>query len=150
MAAPKGNEYYRLRSKDGRDRIFKKPEELAKACNEYFDWIHNNPLQDQHIFSSYGNISKGTTNRMRSMSLEGLCNFLDISMDTFKNYAKREGFLVVTTRARQIIDAQQFEGAASGVFNANIISRKLGLSDKQDVTSDGEKITGIKFTAPSK
>jgi hypothetical protein len=40
---------------------------------------------------------------------------------------------------RQIIDNQQFEGAASGFLNPNIIARKLGLSDKQDHTIKSEQ-----------
>ena len=37
--------------------------------------------------------------------------------------------------------SQKFEGAASGIFNANIIARDLGLSDKQDITTGGEKLS---------
>lgn len=39
------------------------------------------------------------------------------------------------------IEGQQFEGATVGVFNANIIARKLGLVDKKDVTTNGQNVT---------
>lgn len=131
MAAPKGNEYYLLRSKDGRDRIFGNAEELITACNEYFEWCVDNPLIE--IDYRGKDAIQVKLPKMRPFSLEGLCNFIDICLNTFKEYEKREDFLTVTTRVRQIIDSQQFEGAASGFLNANIIARKLGLADKKEI-----------------
>ena len=61
----------------------------------------------------------------------GLCNFIDLAISNFKEYEKREDYQAVTTRVRQIIYNQKFEGAASGFLNANIIARDLGLADKQ-------------------
>lgn len=129
-----GNEYYKIRSKHGRDKIFKNPEELANACNEYFEWVLNNPLKEQLAYHSQGLITKTDVNKMRPFTLEGLCNFLDIALNTFKNYEKDPDFLTVCTRARQIIDNQQYEGAASGFLNPAIVARKLGLADKTEST----------------
>ncbi len=39
-------------------------------------------------------------------------------------------FSEVITRVEQIIYIQKFEGATVNAFNANIISRELGLADK--------------------
>lgn len=132
MAAPEGNEYYKLRTKDGRDKIYEKPEDLAEACNEYFQWIEKNPFKEDNVFVYQGHATHEPVKKMRSMSLEGLCNFIDIAKSTFQEYEKRKGFTAITTRAKQIIDAQQFEGAASGFLNPSIIARKLGLIDKQE------------------
>lgn len=145
MAAPKGNEYYKLRSKDGRDRIFDKPEDLLNACNDYFEWCINNPLKEQVLQKRKINrdeevIEKHTIDKMRAYTLEGMCNFLDISVDGFKLYEKRKDFVAVTTRARQIIYNQKFEGAASGFLNPNIIARDLGLSDKKELDHKGDII----------
>ncbi|HEY1056362.1 MAG TPA: DNA-packaging protein [Emticicia sp.] len=140
MAASKGNIHWRLRTTHGRSRIFKTPKSLVEACNEYFEWCLKNPLKEQQVFHHQGQITKTSVNKMRPFSLEGLCNYLDISLNTFKNYEEREDFLIVTTRVRQIIDNQQFEGAAAGFLNPNIIARKLGLVDKKDMTTDGESL----------
>ena len=140
MAAPEGNEYWKLRTKDGRDKIFDTPEQIVDAANEYFEWIQDNPLKEQLTYHSAGIITQAYGNKMRAMSLEGLCNFLDIHVDTFKLYENRQDFIGVTKRIRQIIDNQQFEGAASGFLNANIIARKLGLTDRTDVTTDGKQL----------
>lgn len=149
MGAPVGNEYYKLRSKDGRDRIYSRPEELLEQANEYFEWVQNNPMIEVDFRGK--DADQVHLPKMRPFSLEGLCNYVDIALNTFKEYEKRKDFLPVTTRIRQIIDMQQFEGASAGFLNANIIARKLGLTDKQDHTHNVEgqvfKINGqeIKF-----
>lgn len=137
MSAPKGNEYYKLRDKDGRDRKFKTPEDLSIACNEYFEWCINNPLfetslQKRKISRDKEVIEQHKLPKMRAFTLHGLCNFIDIAISTFQEYEKKEGFSAVTTRARQIMYMQKFEGASSGFLNPNIIARDLGLTDKSE------------------
>lgn len=137
MAAPQGNEYYKLRGKDGRDRIFETPEDLLKACNDYFQWCQDNPLlettlQKRKVSRDEEVIERHTLPKMRAYTIHGLCNYLDISVRGFNLYEEREDFMPVTTRARQIIYNQKFEGAASGFLNPNIIARDLGLVDKKE------------------
>ncbi len=155
MAAPKGNDYYKIRSKNGRSRKFKTPNALMKACNEYFEWCLENPLKEEQIVNkawteilyidatdNEGNptqkeikkvhpYSIAHVSKMRPFTLGGLCNFIDLAISNIKEYEKREDYQAVTTRVRQIIYNQKFEGAASGFLNANIIARDLGLADKQ-------------------
>ena len=82
--------------------------------------------------------SKAYVNKMRPFTLKGLCNFLEICANTFKNYEKDKEYATICTRIQQIIYNQKFEGAASGFLNANIISRDLGLANKEsvEVTAD--------------
>lgn len=138
MAAPKGNEYYLLRSKDGRDTIYT-PETLMNIANEYFNWCLDNPLKEQQLFHYQGTITEHEANKMRAFSLEGFCNYAEIVINTFKNYEKEKDFLIVTTRIRQIIDNQQFEGASSGFLNPSIIARKLGLTDNSNIKITSEQ-----------
>lgn len=44
--------------------------------------------------------------------------------------SKKTDFSNVIEWIENFIDSEQFEGAAAVIFNANIISRKLGLQDK--------------------
>ena len=46
MSAPKGNEFWKLRSKHGRDKIFSDPNMLWEAACEYFQWCQDNPLME--------------------------------------------------------------------------------------------------------
>jgi len=143
MPAPKGNQYYLIRSKDGREKKYT-PEGLVEVANEYFQWCLDNPLMEEVIQKRKINrdeevIEKYHLSKMRVFSIEGFCNYAQIVINTFKNYEESEDFLTVTTRIREIIDKQQFEGAASGFLNANIISRKLGLADKQEINAKVEQ-----------
>lgn len=133
-------EYYQLRSTTGRDRVFKTPKALIEACNDYFKWCYDNPLLEEKVFQHQGRPVPADIRRVRPFTLEGLCNYIDISLAAFKTYEAREDFGATTARIRQIIDNQQFEGVAAGLLNANIIARKLGLVDKKDHTTSGESL----------
>jgi hypothetical protein len=41
MAAPSGNQYWKLRDKHGRDKVFSSPEEMAHAFEEYIEFTKN-------------------------------------------------------------------------------------------------------------
>lgn len=135
-----GNEYWKLRSKDGRDKIFETPEILLDACNDYFEWVQNNPLKSSEIvkYKDYAELME--VPKMRPMTIEGLCNFIDISVVCWRKYKERPDFVSITTRVEQIIYNNKFEGAASGFLNPNIIARDLGLQDKQQTEHTGEVI----------
>ena len=138
MAAPKGNQFWKARSSHGRKPIFKNPEQLWKACVEYFEWVEDNPLQEEKLFAYQGEVTRATVNKMRAMTLDGLCIFLEIARRTWDEYRDREGFLPVTTRVEQIIRTQKFQGAAADLLNPNIIARDLGLADKKEHDHSGE------------
>lgn len=137
MAAPKGNQFWKARSRHGRLPLFDNSEQLWEACLDYFEWVEANPLQEQKATLYQGEFIKGTVNKMRAMTIDGLCIFIDVSMDTWSNYRTRDseenGFFGVTKKAEQIIRHQKFSGAAADQLNANIIARDLGLADKQDI-----------------
>lgn len=157
MGAPVGNEYYKLRTKLGRENSLT-PKELLDGANLYFQWCIDNPLIEQQIVKGtwvemvptvdrdeQGQIVNTTIkvthpysiallNKMRPYTIGGLCNFLEIVVNTFKNYEKQKAYLTIITRIRQIIYNQKFEGAAAGFLDSRIIARDLGLVDKKDVT----------------
>jgi hypothetical protein len=133
MAAPKKNEFWKQRSKHGRDKIFSSPEVLMEAAKEYFQYVIDNPLYETIVQSG----KEFTLPKMRAMSIEALCIFLDISTQTFHDYAdnkdgRYKDFIDVTTRIKEVLKIQKFEGAAAGFLNANIIARDLGLKEQTD------------------
>lgn len=129
MSAPKNNEFWKLRSSHGRNPIFSDPEDLWDASCEYFQWVEDNPLQEEKLFAYQGDITRATISKMRAMTLDGLCLFLDIGLKTFSDYREKEGFSRVIMRVENIIRSQKFAGAAADLLNANIIARDLGLKD---------------------
>lgn len=141
MAAPKGNEFWKLRSSHGRNPIFASPDELWEAACEYFQWVEDNPLWEDKVTSYQGVNTHEPIAKMRAMTLDGLCLFLDISDETWRKYRQKEGFVAVTTRVEKTIRSQKFAGAAADLLNANIIARDLGLADKSELTGkDGGPI----------
>lgn len=141
MSAPKGNSFWKARSSHGRKPVFSDPEKLWEACCEYFQWVEDNPLYEDKIVAFQGKASHEPIAKMRAMTIEGLCLFLDIDDETWRRYREREDFRGVVARADQIIRTQKFTGAAADLLNPNIIARDLGLADRSELTGkDGGPI----------
>jgi hypothetical protein len=137
MPAPKGNEFWKLRSKHGRDKLFATPDLLWEAACEYFQWCIDNPLIEIDFRGK--NSDEVKLPKMRAFTLHGLslylhCNtkYLNDFYDSVrgKTDEKSKDFSEVITRIRETIYNQKFTGAAAGFLNPNIIARDLGLSDK--------------------
>lgn len=139
MAAPKGNQYWKIRSKSGRDKKYT-PRALLRKANEYFEFCVDNPLYKTEVVRGKDGAELVEVPVMRVFSIEGFCVFADISVPTFYSYSQQEDFIKVTTRIRNTIENQQMEGASANLLNANIIARRLGLVDRHDHTTGGEKI----------
>jgi len=137
MAAPTGNQFWKQRTKHGRDELFSTPEILWEACTEYLEWVDNNPLMASEVVKFQGVGTLTDVPKMRAMTLSGLCLYLDIDEGTWRNYSSKEDFFSVTSRVNKIIRTQKFEGAAADLLNANIIARDLGLRDKKDQAISG-------------
>ncbi len=137
MPAPKGNQFWKVRSSSGRKPIFNDPDALREMCEEYFEWVEANPLQEEKVFHATGLITKAEVNKMRAMTIGGLCIFLDIAKRTWDTYRDKEDFLLVVEGVEEVIRNQKFSGAAADLLNANIIARDLGLTDKSDVKHAG-------------
>ncbi|WP_414465297.1 DNA-packaging protein [Klebsiella michiganensis] len=136
MAAPKGNRFWEARSSHGRNPKFDSPDALWRACCEYFEWVEKHPLYESKAFSYQGEVTVATLPKMRAMTIAGLCLFLDITHDTWRNYKANEDLFGVVSRAERVIYDQKFSGAAADLLNANIIARDLGLKDvsAQEIT----------------
>jgi hypothetical protein len=146
-----GNDYYKLRLTNGRHHSYEDIIEYTNNINEYFQWCIDNPLKEAQPVTYQGNGATFEVDKLRVFSIGGLCSYIGIAVSTFYLYEQREpDFSEITKAAKQIIENQQLEGAASGLLNPNIIALKLGLVKKTDITTDGEKIqqTQIFITPP--
>lgn len=148
MAAPKNNKFWTLRSKHGRDKLFASPQLLWQAACEYFEWVENNPLYETKGFAFQGTVTKETFPKMRAMTMEQLCFYLNCSTSYFRVFKMKlkdddQDFLTVIEDIESIIRTQKFQGASADLLNANIISRDLGMADKQslDVSYDIENMS---------
>lgn len=135
------------------------PEEIWDKFCEYTDWNDEHPIgafeqkrgNTQLKIEAGIDISdikdnlKDAVNPIveipviRPYSLERFCSFADISYQTFLNYSNKEGYetyFEVCSRIRQVIDGQHFEYGMTNIFNANIVTRKLGLAEKSEIATD--------------
>jgi hypothetical protein len=139
--AMQGNHYWELRSKHGRDTLFADAQELEKAANEYFQSVDSNPDYRVELKTEGGRVRKINVAVPRPYTIHGLCGYLGCSTSYFRVFKstcdkdKHKDFLTVIAYVEDRIFNQQFSKASNGFFNGNIISRALGLIDRQDITS---------------
>lgn len=138
MAAPKGNQFWKLRSKHGRDKLFASPDLLWEAACEYFEWCEKNPLIE--IDFKGKDADKVELPKMRVFTLQGLCLYMDCSTSYFRQFkserSENKDFVTVIEKIEETVYNQKFTGAAAGFLNANIISRDLGLLDRSEIKHD--------------
>lgn len=169
MAAEKGNQYYKL-AKEAfkRPRAIETAEEFEKKFLDYVAWSEENPILVKRASKREGAIDSNgmpkpaeirmdSESKRRPLSMYGLCAYLGLSRKWFEmrlKYLDERGkdrtdeedtYFTAMTRAKNIIEMQQYDGASVGDFNATLTMRALGLGDKVDMTSDGE---AIKTTLP--
>ncbi len=154
MGAPTGNQFWKLRSKHGRDKLFESPQLLWESACEYFEWCDNNPfLESKPMVVSNGQMAGSEVQMIeipikRPYTLHGLCLYCNANTGYFRVFKSQEransdDFKTVIAEIEETIYNQQFSGAASGFLNANIIARNLGLKDSTDITSGGEKMSPL-------
>lgn len=140
MGFEKGNQYWKLADPDfvGAPRIFETPKDLWEAVRPYFEWIDENPTITVQTTSSAKGTFTNVNELQRPYTWRGLFAFLGIC--NLERYKEKDEFAKTITHIENIIISQKFEGAASGIFNASIIGKDLGLVDKKDHTSNGKEL----------
>lgn len=164
MPAPTGNQFWKLRSKHGRKRLFETPELLWEAAAEYFEWCDNHPYKKPEQKKGNTIIPKNfegdisqlkdiiDIETLRPYTMQGLCLYLDCGVNYFNQFEeslkgkddeKSKDFSLIITRIKEIVQSQQIEGGMIGAYNPMLTARILGLKDKQDITSNDNEIKGI-------
>lgn len=141
MAAPKGNQFWKLRSKHGVDALFTDPKKLWEAACEYFEWCYENPLYEAKAFAFQGDVTVTELPKMRAMTLDQLQFYLGVSDGYWRNFkdsktAQSLDFVTVINDIERTIKTQKFQGAAADLLNPNIIARDLGLKEQTEHSGD--------------
>ena len=109
--------------------------ELRTAAMEFFQWCDDHPLLEEEVAVYQGDVTRFDKTKVRPYTLRGLAIYLNISVSRLERYrAGIPEFVLAMELIDQIIHTQKFENAAAGILNASIISRDLGLADKQELT----------------
>jgi hypothetical protein len=140
MAAPSGNAFWKKRAKHGRDKLFKSPELLMQAVEEYLRYVDNSPWMNKEAIKGgefAGQIVSIPT--ARPYTLSGLCLYLNCNRGYFSDFKKTcsKDFSEVISRIEDTIFTQQIEGALVGAFNPNLTARLNGISDKTEIDNTG-------------
>lgn len=131
-------ELWEIAKGPGQPPTFKSPEEMWERAVEYFKWCGEHQIMEEKVAFFQGEPSSAFVGHKRPMTVAGLCIFLNIDRTTWYNYKKNPKYFNITKAIDSTMFEQKLSGAATGQFNASIISRELGLVDKQDVTTNGE------------
>ena len=134
--------YWAWRAKTGAPKKIPTPEILWDLACKYFQIRDESPWIKKDFIRGGDNAGKlvdletavpytwaGLEDYLRENGI--LARLDDYKANKGGNYAE---FSDVCTHIRQIMYDQKFTGASVGAFNANIIARDLGLTDKTENT----------------
>ena len=76
------------------------------------------------------------------LSIESFCVFAEMARQTFYNYLDKnkkeyKDYLDTSLRIKTIIEQNQLDGASVGLYNAGIIGKRIGLTEKTESTIKG-------------
>jgi len=121
-----------------RPREFLTPQDFLAEVVKYFEWCDTHPLQEEQMFQFRGSIVRADKEKVRAYTRKGLATFLGLPASRLKTYDDRgAAWSDVVELIDQIIYTQKFENAAAGLLNASIISRDLGLAERQEFSGIG-------------
>ena len=127
--------------KRGRPRKFK-PAELLDEFQNYIQDRMSNPIVEKE--EEIGVVGKNSSAKTKEkshpqlLSVADFCVYLGCSRNWWNELP--DEYLGVKSHISTYIDNFQLKGASIGVFNANIVSRLLGLKDKTELTG-GDGLT---------
>lgn len=117
----------------GRPVKFEAPDDLWEAACAYFQWVADNPLEEEKAGFADGQAVYARLAKMHAMTMQGLYLHIGLTAQGFKEYEQKSEFSEICEQIRTVIFQQKFTGAAAGLLNHAIIARELGLADKSEV-----------------
>jgi hypothetical protein len=130
-----------------RPKKIETPEVLWKLFEEYCEHERNSPMYKVEYVGKDG--QKVLTPLQVPITFEGFeCYLADKGIvQDLGDYSKNDNgrytdYAPIITRIRKNCFTQNFKGASVGVFNSNLIAKKLGLTEKQEINTQ-QTITHI-------
>lgn len=128
----------------GRPRKYT-PSQLLGKFEEYLNDRLNRPIIEKETeyarHDEHRSEKESRVSHPQLLSIGDFCIFLGCCRNWWNELP--DEFLGVKRQISTYIEQYQLRGASLGIFNANIISRLLGLTEKKDITSNGETIQAI-------
>ena len=128
----------------GRGKYIESPDKLWEYFEDYVLHEVNNPMYKVEYVGRHGD--KVDTPLQVPITFEGFEVYLSTKkiIEDLGDYSMNKGdryteYATIIARIRKYCFAQNFKGAAVGLFNSNLIARKLGLMDNQQIELKGEQ-----------
>lgn len=130
-------------------RIFENEEKLLQAWNSYKEGLKEQAMQWPKIQYVGKDGTRVTDYPIVPYTLEGFKRYCRENHGDVSNYFDNSGelyndFKAICSRIREEIREQQIIGGMLGFYNPSITQRLNNLTEKQDVTSQGQAITNVK------
>lgn len=125
----------------GRPRNLQSPEQLMDLWNEYKAHVHSTP-DSEEVITVKGDVV--TRTMQRPLTRQGFIAFVFRNHGiSIKDYVdnKYDNYSEVVTCIRHEWEEDQYSGTITGKYKAQtLVARMNGLSDKQEVKTDGNFI----------
>ncbi len=124
-------------------------EEFEQLFLQWVQYVENNPIKKQVFVGKDGRHDYELIPRPYTM--EGFLNYAEENVcnvhQYFENRENRYSTYVgICTRVKRVIRQNQIENGLAGLYNPSITQRLNNLTEKTDVTSNGENINEIKIS----
>lgn len=137
--------------------LYYSPKELAEKFVEFVEWCNDNSFNIEQTKTTETMRDEKTettsTSFVRMVSVGSFLVFIGKTRrwwGELSNGKQGERFSAVKEAITEYCEEYQKEMAATGVFNANIISRLLGLADKKQIEGDSANLTIVVKNAEEK
>lgn len=145
-----GNQFWKLRTKHGPDRLFNNAALLWEEACKYFDWCDRHPRNKVELVKYKGDYEEAEVPLGRMYSMQGLTRYLGVSDSYFRTVkiglreriekskatADEIELLGAVESIERTVQTDQIEGAAVGIYAGNLVNRLNGLSDNVNVTNN--------------
>ena len=116
---------------------------------EWKDYLENNPIKKQVFVGKDGRHDYELI--PRPYTLEGFLNFAEEKVCNVHQYFENRDnrystYVDICTRIKRTIRQNQIENGLAGLYNPSITQRLNNLTEKTDVTTNGEAINEIKIS----
>lgn len=138
MSASRGISRYRqIVAKRKAKPIFLRPLDFLDACVGYFEWAEDYPLLEEKAFHHQGVTFREDVAKVRMFSKKALASHIGIPVSRLEEYKKlNKDWKEAVEMVEDIIYTQKMENAAAGLLNSAIMTRELGLTDKQEIEAE--------------
>ncbi len=129
----------------GKNKYIESPEKLAELFNQYSEEVKAHPrLKQDFVGKDAEEVQRKLERPLSWIGFEvwlyknGIIGDLDdYEKNTNDSYSD---YQPIIRTIKKIIEDDQFEGASVGVYQQNIIARKLGLVEKREETQTVIKV----------